>query len=110
MYAIRSYYAGKPVASLTKARDLLRAAKGAEGGVVEMTGTFALPMAGFSLGEADSGPSPDKPVVYRASKAGARVIGGVMLPADGFSKVTDAAALERLPEAARGRVVSYNFV
>lgn len=106
--------AGRPVASLAKARDLLRllpksGAAAADGAAVEMTGTFALPESTLVLDERDGGATPGAPVVYRASKAGACVIGGYALPACGFRTVTDAETLARLPEPARGRVVVFDL-
>lgn len=104
----------KPFASLEKARAAVRALKkgGAYpgGGVsVELNGTFAMPVGTFELGAEDGGPSPDAPVVYRASPSGARFVGGCALPEDGFRTVTDPALLARLSDAARGRVVRFDL-
>lgn len=61
--------------------------------------------ATFELTVADGGTAAG-PVVYRASKQGeARIHGGVILAADAFRPVSDAAVLDRLDPAARGVVV-----
>jgi hypothetical protein len=106
--------ASKPFASLEKARDAIRTMKKAglplkKGVSVELTGTFAMPDKTFALEANDGGSSVDAPVVYRASKSGALIIGGYFLPAKGFRTVTDAATLSRLPEGARGKVVSFDL-
>ncbi len=106
--------AAKPYASLDKARDTIRALKrdGAfpgTGVTVELTGTFAMPTRAFALAAEDGGAGPDAPVVYRASKSGALLTGGHVLPASGFRAVTDAATLARLPEPARGKVVAFDL-
>ena len=104
----------KPFASLEKARDTVRAMKRdgvfpSQGITVECAGTFALPAASLLLDERDGGPDAESPVVYRAAKSGACVMGGYVLPEKGFRTVTDAATLERLPEPSRGRVVFFDL-
>ncbi len=106
--------ATSPFASLEKARDTLRAMKKSgefpeKGAVVELTGTFALPQSTVTLESVDGGLSAIAPVVYRASKTGARFIGGYVLPEAGFKKVSDAQTLIRLPESARGHVVAFDL-
>ena len=106
--------ASKPFASLEKARDAIRALKrdGAfpgNGVAVELTGTFAMPTNTFALDANDGGPCADAPVIYRASKRGARFLGGHVLPESGFRTVTDAATLARLPDGARGKVVCFDL-
>lgn len=106
--------ASAPFASLEKARDAVRAMKQAgafpsDGVAVELTGVFAMPAAAFRLEAQDGGTAAGAPVVYRASAAGARVIGGYTLPEGGFRTVADAETLARLPEAARGRVVAFDL-
>jgi len=106
--------ASRPFASLEKARDTLRAIRQGgsfppEGAVVELTGTFAMPVATFALRENDGGAGVESPVVYKASKDGARFIGGYVLPAAGFHAVTDAVTLARLPEVSRGRVLAFDL-
>ena len=71
----------QPFASLEKARDAVRALKkgGAlpkDGVAVEMEGVFAMPVKTFALEAEDGGADAASPVVYRASKAGACLIGG----------------------------------
>ena len=104
----------QPLASLDRARDTLRGMRKAgafpkEGVAVELQGTFAMPENTFALEAEDGGPDSGSPVVYRAGKDGACLIGGYRLPVSGFRTVTDEATLERLPEPARGRVVSFDL-
>jgi hypothetical protein len=106
--------AAKPFASLAKARDTIRALKKdgvfpAEGVVVELAGSFAMPTNTFALDANDGGVSAAAPVVYKAAKTGALLIGGYVLPASGFRPVADAATLTRLPEGARGKVVAFDL-
>ena len=99
---------GKPLATLTGARDAIRRLKrkGAlpKGGVtVEIAGgTYALsePLA---LGAEDSG-TAEAPVTYRAAKGQrVRLTGGRAV--SGFAPVADPAVRARLDPAARDRVV-----
>jgi hypothetical protein len=96
----------KPFASLEKARDAIRAFKagGALAGPVAvrlLPGEYNVTKT-FELTAADSG-GPSSPVIYRADQPGTAVLyGGKRLA--GFTPVTDAAALERLPAEARGKV------
>ena len=97
---------GSPVASLTRARDLVRQAKarGVKGaiGVRIQSGEYRV-TAPLELTAEDSG-TADAPVVYRAEQKGGVVFyGGQRL--NSFQPVGDAATLARLPEAARGKVV-----
>ncbi len=106
--------AGKPFASIGKAREAIRGMKQGKvfpgkGVAVELSGTFAMPVNAFALDGNDGGLSADAPVVYRAATCGARFIGGHTLPESGFRTVTDAAVLARLPEGARGRVVAFDL-
>lgn len=106
--------ASKPLASLEKARDTIRAWKknGAfpeKGVTVELRGVFAMPVSTFALDANDGGLSSNAPVVYQASKAGAVFTGGFALPESGFRTVTDAATLARLPDEARGSVVCFDL-
>jgi hypothetical protein len=106
--------ASKPFASLEKARDTIRAMKEdgtipQHGMTVELAGTFAMTTNTFALGLSDSGSNTNAPIIYRASKKGARLIGGHILPESGFRTVTDAITLARLPEQARGRVVAFTL-
>ena len=96
-----------PLASLARARDLIRetraqnpesAAAGAtvwiHGGVYEQAAPFVL--------ESRDGGSPDAPVVYRAVPGDApSIVGGKTLPPDAFKPVTDDALLARIDPAAR---------
>jgi hypothetical protein len=99
-----------PVATLARARDLIRTlkAQGITGamavnilpGEYPVTDTFALTLQ-------DSG-SPDAPVVYRATQPGKAVFyGGARIT--GFEPVTDPVILARLPEEGRGKVVCCNL-
>ena len=101
--------AAAPFATLSRARDAIRALKKATpalpGGatVVVHAGTYWLPEP-FELGAEDGG-SAGAPVVYRAAEGEAVWLsGGMRLPLANSNPVTDPAALKRLPEQARGRV------
>ncbi|OHB81924.1 MAG: hypothetical protein A2V98_13665 [Planctomycetes bacterium RBG_16_64_12] len=96
-----------PFATLERARDAIRELKHGgglpEGGVtVELCGgTYQRPQP-FELGTEESG-TEAAPVVYRARKGEeVRLVGGRTVP--GFEPVTDPAVLDRLDEAARGKV------
>ncbi|MCX7012796.1 MAG: hypothetical protein NTW86_09610, partial [Candidatus Sumerlaeota bacterium] len=94
--------AGKPFASLEKARDAIRAlkAKGLPGPVSVrlMPGEYPMTKT-FELGEADSG-TAKWPIVYRADQKGSAVLyGGTRL--SGFEPVTDPEVIKRLPEEAK---------
>ncbi len=80
----------------------------AKGAVVELGGTFDLSGATLALDAEDSGLSAGAPVVYRAARSGALLVGGHLLPAGGFRKVTDAATRARLPDGARDKVVAFD--
>jgi hypothetical protein len=97
-----------PVATLARARDLVRELKKAPGGlkgpvVVELQGgTYELPGT-FILEAGDSG-TPDRPVTYRAERGKeVRIVGGKVLA--GFAPVKDSAVLARLDPRARGKVL-----
>ncbi|MEI6500228.1 MAG: right-handed parallel beta-helix repeat-containing protein [Armatimonadota bacterium] len=97
-----------PVATLTRARDLVREAKKAPGGLpgavtVELqAGVYELSST-FALTAEDSG-TASRPITYRAAKgAEVRIVGGRVL--SGFGPVKDAAVLARLDPAARGKVL-----
>jgi hypothetical protein len=98
--------AQRPFATLARARDAVRALKaaGANGPVAVhvRAGEYRVKET-LELTEADSG-TEAAPIVYRAEALGQAVFyGGARLT--GFVPVTDPAALERLPEEARGKVV-----
>ncbi len=97
-----------PVATLARARDLIRAMKQAgglpAGGVtVELAAGVYEQAQPFELTAEDSG-TVAAPIVYRAA-AGAevRVVGGKELT--NFQPVTDPAVLARLDESVRGQVL-----
>ncbi len=98
-----------PVATLARARELVRARKRAglpEGGLTVwlQAGTWLQAQA-LELTAADSG-EPGKPIVWRAAPgAEARLVGGVTVPAAAFRPVSEAAVLARLDPAARGQVL-----
>lgn len=96
----------RPVASLARARDLVRQWKqgGGQGPVAVnvLPGRYRVTEP-LELTAQDSG-SPDAPVVYRATEPGQAVFyGGTRI--GGFQPVKDAAILRRLPEQARGKVL-----
>ena len=96
----------RPFATLTRARDAVRALKG--GGVEGAIAVRVLPgeyrvTAPLELTGEDSG-GARAPVVYRAEeKGGAVFYGGARLR--GFVPVTDPNLLARLPEEGRGKVM-----
>jgi len=97
-----------PFATLEKARDAIRAIKAADGillgdiEVVVAAGIYTLD-APFELTAEDSG-TPANRIVYRAADgAEVRLLGGKAV--DNFQPVTDQAILDRLDEAARGKVL-----
>ena len=97
-----------PVATLARARDLIRELKKSPGGLadavtVELQGGVYELSSTLALTAADSG-TPDHPITYRAAKgAEVRIVGGKVL--SGFAPVKDAAVLARLDPAARGHVL-----
>lgn len=98
--------ADKPLATLAKARDLVRLlkAQGVKGpiGVRIRAGEYPVTQT-LVLTAEDSG-SRDAPIVYRAEKKGTAVLyGGARLT--GFAPVTDPAILARLPGEGRGKVL-----
>lgn len=92
-----------PLATLAGARDRARRAK-ADGGAITVlfaAGTYAFD-APVAFTQEESG-KPAAPVIYRAAPgAEVRFTGG--RPVTGWSPVTAAAVLKRLPEEARGKV------
>jgi hypothetical protein len=95
-----------PVATLERARDLVRAlkARGVTGPIAVnlLPGQYPVTKT-FALSAQDSG-SPDAPVVYRSTQPGKAVLyGGARI--SGFKPVTDPAILARLPEEGRGHVL-----
>jgi len=96
-----------PFATLERARDEVRKLKAAgplpEGGVaVELQGGIYELEAPFELSAEDSG-AEGAPIVYRSRPGDTvRLMGGRVV--SGWEPVTDAAVLERLDPAARGRV------
>lgn len=95
-----------PFATLEKARLAVRKAKlaGSEGATVTIRGGVYHLSKGLKLTEADSG-TPQGPVVYQAFPGEfPRLVGGREISPSLFTPVTDKDLLERLPEAARGKV------
>lgn len=97
-----------PVATLARARDLVRALKQSADGLpgpvtVELAGGVYELKETFALTAEDSG-TLSRPVTYRAAKGQeVRVVGGKVLT--GFAPVTDPAVLARLDPAARGKIL-----
>ena len=97
-----------PVATLDRARDLIRGLKRDHGGalpsdvIVELQGgVYELP-ATFSLTAEDSGTALHS-ITYRAARGQeVRIIGGKVVT--GFKRVTDPAVLQRLDPGARAKV------
>jgi hypothetical protein len=97
-----------PVATLVRARDLLRSARRV-GGSSPAGATVFLRAGSYRLEqtlalEAEDGGAPAAPVVYRAYRnEEARLVGGREVKA--WKPVTDSAVLERLDPAARDHVL-----
>ena len=96
-----------PFATLTAARDAVRAMKQSDGlpkGGVTLwihAGEYGFPTEGLALTSQDSG-TASCPIVYSAApEEEVRLIGGVSLPAEAFESIEDASDLERLEPAAR---------
>lgn len=103
--------ADKPFATLSAARDAVRKLDRSkpETIIVELTGKFEFPVESFLLDQNDCGNSPEHPIVYRAGKDGALLVGGYVLPEAGFQKVVDPAVLNRLKEPVRGKVFQFDL-
>jgi hypothetical protein len=102
----------KPLATLQKARDLIRAAK--QGGVlpaggakVYLRGGVYPAAAAVELTAEDTG-STEAPIIYRAYREEKPVFRGLKT-LTGFKPVTDAAVLARLPEESRGKVLQLDL-
>jgi len=98
--------AAAPVASLTRARDLVRSIKAA--GTIGAITVVVLPgeyrvTGPLVLSKQDSG-TPENPVIYQAIQPGKAILYGGT-PITGFQPVTDPAVLGRLPAEARGHVL-----
>ena len=95
----------RPFATLVRARDAIRQAKGQpHRSVILHAGSYELG-ATFALDAADSGGAGD-PVVWRAAAGElVRIVGGHSAPATAFRKVTDAGILARLDRAATEKVL-----
>ena len=96
----------KPVATLTRARDRVRALHKTGGPitVVVRGGTYRIESS-LELGAADSG-SAKAPVVWQAAPGEEVYLsGGIDLPAKAFHPVTDQTALARLDPSTRSHVL-----
>ncbi|MBI2421615.1 MAG: right-handed parallel beta-helix repeat-containing protein [Candidatus Hydrogenedentes bacterium] len=98
-----------PLATLTRARDVLREARAtgglpADGAIVWVQdGDYAFTQS-LSLSAEDSG-TAEGPIVYRADhNGGALLHGGRVLPAAHFAAVTDPAVRARIPREAQAPV------
>ncbi len=94
----------KPFATLERARDAIRAARGTKGtewhgATVWLAGGFYERRESFELTTKDSG-TAEAPVIYRALPGETvRLVGGVRVT--NFTKTTDAAVLEQIHDYAR---------
>ena len=96
-----------PVASLGRARDLVRAGKTRQGAEVVIAGGDYFLESSLRFSAEDSG-EQGAPIVYRAAEGQAvHLIGGREI--HGFSVVKDGAVLKRLAPAARENVVQVNL-
>ncbi len=103
-----------PFATLERARDTIRAVKQtgqlpAGGITVGMRGgTYPLATT-FELTAEDSG-TPQAPIVYRAYQdEEVRLMGGVEIPGVAFGPLSDPAILNRIDEAAHGKVLQVDL-
>lgn len=102
-----------PVATLERARDLVRLAQTARNSasgaiVVELRGGDYFRDRVFELSAEDGSRAPDTTITYRAAPGETvRLLGGRRL--SGFEPVRDAAILERLEPAARGQVAQIDL-
>lgn len=92
-----------PFQTPVQARDAVRRIRQtgfpAEGLAVELEGYFDAPKGGIlTLDKADGGPSPDRPIVWRAGAKGAFLSGACRLTARDFSPVQDEARARLRPE------------
>lgn len=103
-----------PFATLEKARDAIRQLKNGsglpEGGVtVYLRGGEYLRTQSFTLDTQDSGTLNSR-ITYKAyGNEKPRLIGGASLEGTGFSVVTDASILNRLPTEAKGKVYQFDL-
>lgn len=102
----------KPLATLQKARELIRAAK--QGGVLPTGGAKVYLRGGvypatatIELAAEDTG-STEAPVIYRAYREEKPVFRGLKT-LTGLRPVTEAAVLARLPEESRGKVLQLDL-
>lgn len=100
-----------PVKSLGRARDIARslrqkgtATRGIE--IVLMEGVYQMSQA-LSLGPEDSG-TPSAPLIFRGETPDRTILSGA-IDITGFSKVKDAAILNRLPPSAKGKLWEFNL-
>ncbi len=103
--------ADKPFSSLVGARNLIRQMDKSSCGqiVVELSGKFDFPVDNFELTDSDSGASAENPVIYRAGKDGALLVGGYSLPESGFQKITDPSVLNRLKTDVQDKVYQFDL-
>lgn len=93
----------QPLATLERARAVLRALPHPKGATVWLRGGVYSRTQTFFLQEQDSG-AAGAPIVYRACPGEEpRLVGGVEVT--GFEPVTDPITLARLPETVRGKVL-----
>ena len=98
-----------PVATLEKARELVRQRQGGEPAIVNLRAGNYLLKQSLTFTAADSG-SETAPVVYCAYPGETvRLIGGMTVAVDDFQPVTDEKILQRLDSAARGKVVELDL-
>ncbi len=104
----------QPFGALEAARDAVRRmtenGNYPEAGVtVHLRGGVYRLKAPFELTARDSG-RPHAPVRYRAyQQEQVEILGGIALELDDFSRVTDARVLDRLPAAAKDKVLQVNL-
>lgn len=97
-----------PFATLERAKIAARAAKEKPVTVWLAGGDYHFEEP-FELGKEDSGTAAH-PVVYRAMEGQTpRLVGGQRLQASSFSKITDPSVIERISQAAKGKVLALDL-
>ncbi len=99
----------EPLATLTGARDLIRAWRAERGELLEAVTVYIMPgeyrMTETAVFTREDSGTAECPITYRAYAPGTVTFkGSVKLPAEDFRQVTDRETLQRLPIQAAGRV------
>ncbi|MCE5326863.1 MAG: alpha-L-fucosidase [Planctomycetaceae bacterium] len=104
----------KPFATVARARDAVRQLRKASPRPQDAVTVYLhggeYPFTSATTFDAQDSGTPEAPVVYEAFERDTVVFrGGVLLKAEHWQAVTDAAVLERLPQQARGKVMQLDL-